>query len=225
MTPRDTASADSAFADTAFTPLTVPRVGETPTDLRGEADRARTRGYAEGFAQGRRVALDEGRVRQTTEEARMQQHRMAYLVQRGSALSAVHASSAALDQRIDELSALAGDRIEELAIELATAILGVELSDPARSASHALRRALAVMPVERWTRVAFSPSDGAILREDEDAAATLHGIELVESASVDPGGAIVEVEDGAVDTRITRALARAVEALRGDGDQPAEVLA
>jgi len=231
MTTTDTAFTHAAFTDTAssdtaaFTPLVVPRVGETPTDLRGEADRARTRGYADGFAEGRRVAVDEGRVQQAAEETRMQQHRTAYLSQRGAALSAVRSSSEALDQRLGELSTLAADRIEELALELATAILGVELSDPARSASHALRRALAEMPVERWTRVAFSPEDAAILRADEDAATTLHGIQLAESASVDPGGAIVEVEDGAVDTRIMQALARAAVALSGGSDQPAEVLA
>jgi flagellar assembly protein FliH len=220
MTP-----SDAAFTGNAFTPLVVPRVGETPTDLRGEADRARTRGYADGFAEGRRVALEEGRLQQAAEEARMQQHRMAYLTQRGTTLNAVRASSEALDQRLDELSTLAADRIEELAVEFASAILGVELSEPARSASHALRRALAEMPVERWTRVAFSPQDAAILREDEDAGATLHGIQLVESASVDAGGAIVEVEDGAVDTRIMHALARAAAALSGGSDQPAEALA
>ncbi|WP_223628675.1 FliH/SctL family protein [Microbacterium sp. EST19A] len=225
MTPSDTPFTASAFTDTSFTPLTAPRVGEIPIDLRAEADRARTRGYAEGFAEGRRIALDEGRMQQAAEESRMQRQRAEYLAQRGSVLSAVRASSDALDQRVAELSAVASDRIEELALELATAILGVEVSDSARSASHALRRALAEMPVERWTRVAFSPQDGAILREDEDAVATLQGIQVVESASVDAGGAIVEVEDGAVDTRIVQALARAAVALRGDGDQQPEVLA
>lgn len=219
MTPSDT-----AFSESAFTPLVVPRVGETPTDVRGEADRARTRAYAEGFAEGRRVALDEGRMQQAAETARMQEHRVAYLTQRGSALAAVQASSAAFDQRIEELSTLSADRIEELAVDLATVILGAELSDVGRSASHALRRALGEMPVERWTRVTFSPQDSAILHADENAAATLQSIQVVESASVDPGGAIIEVEDGAVDTRIVRALARAVGALGHEGDQPAEVL-
>ncbi|KJL27770.1 FliH/SctL family protein [Microbacterium oxydans] len=225
MTPSDASFTDTAVAGTAFTPMVVPRVGETPTDLRGAADRARTRGYADGFAEGRRAALDEALVQQAADDARMQQHRTAYLAQRGSALSAMQASAAALDQRMGELSMLAADRIEELALELATAILGVEVSDPARSAAHALRRALAEMPVERWTRVVFSPQDAAILREDEDAAAALHGVRFAESDSVDPGGAIVEVEDGAVDTRIVQALARAGAALSGGGGQSAEVLA
>ena len=155
----------------------------------------------------------------------MREHRAAYLAQCDSALSAVRASSDALDQRIGELSALATDRIEELALELATTILAAELSEPARSASHALHRALVEVPVDRWTRVTFSPQDAAVLREETDAVATLNGVDLVESASVDRGGAIVEVEHGAVDTRISQALARAAAALRGDGDQQAEALA
>jgi flagellar assembly protein FliH len=210
--------------DTAFTPLIVPRVGETPADLRGEGDRARARGYAEGFAEGRRIALDEGRTQNADDQARRQQEHAQYVARCESALQAVRESAALFDQRADELAGLASARIEELAVDLATAILGVELSDPGRSASHALRRALAAMPVQRWTRVSFAPQDGAALREDADAAASLQGIEMIVDASVGAGGAIVEVADGAVDARITQALARAAAALRGDDDQPAGVL-
>lgn len=212
-------------SDTAFQPLVVPRVGETPTDPRGEADRARTRGYAEGFAEGRRVALDEGRRQQVLDAARREQERENDLRVRTSALTAVRASADALDQRTAQVSTLAAERIEELAVQLATAILGAELSDPARSAAHALRRTLAAMPVERWTRVVLSPQDAAVLREDAAAAAILDGIELREAASVTPGGAIVEVADGAVDTRIVQALARAAAVLAGDGEQHAGVRA
>ncbi|GGM51846.1 FliH/SctL family protein [Microbacterium saperdae] len=206
-------------SDTAFTPLVVPRVGETPTDLRGEADRARIRGYAEGFAEGRRIALDEARSQNVIDQTHAAQERALYLERRSSALRAVHEAAEAFDLRAEELAALTADRIEELAVDLARAILCVELSDPARSASHALRRALAEMPVQRWTRVTFSPQDGAILREDADAEGTLDGIEMRVAASVGQGGAVVEVADGAVDTRIAQALARAAAALRGDGDE------
>lgn len=208
--------------DTGFTPLVVPRVGEPPTDLRGEGDRARIRGFAEGFADGRRVALDEGRAQNAVDQARAEHEREEFLVRRESALQAVHESAVCFDQRAEELAALTAERIEELAVDLATVILGVELSDPARSASHALRRALAEMPVQRWTRVSFSPQDGATLREDTDAVATLHGIEILDTAAVGPGGAVVEVVDGAVDTRIEQALDRAAAALRGCGEGSAE---
>ena len=153
----------------------------------------------------------------------MQELQELYLHERGSGLRALETAQAALDQRIDELSTLAADRVEELAVMLATTILGAELSDPARSAAHALRRALAEMPADRWTRVAFSVQDARVLQEEESTIDALRGIQVSVSPAVDNGGAIVEIENGAVDTRITAALARAAAALDGD-DQVAEVI-
>lgn len=214
------------LSDTAFTPLVVPRVGETPTDVRDEAARARTRGYAEGFAEGRRIALDEARAQRAAEAERLQQERDARAVRYESALTALDDARSAVADRVRTTSALSADRIEELAVELAAAILGAELSDPARSAAHALRRALAEMPVDRWTRVAVHPRDGEILRADADAVAALHGVEMIDDASVSPGGAIVQIADGAVDVRVAEALRRASDALSGgdrddDGDREA----
>ncbi|MFK3833723.1 FliH/SctL family protein [Microbacterium sp. NPDC087868] len=210
------------LSDTAFTPLVVPRVGETPTDVRDEAARARTRGYAEGFAEGRRIALDEARAQRAAEAERLQQERDAQAVRYESALTALDDARSAVADRVRTTSALSADRIEELAVELAAAILGAELSDPARSAAHALRRALAEMPVDRWTRVAVHPRDGEILRADADAVAALHGVEMIDDASVSPGGAIVQIADGAVDVRVAEALRRASDALSG-GDRDADV--
>lgn len=209
--------------DSALTPLVVPRIGATPEDARSEADRARSRGYADGFAEGRRVALEEARREQALEQGRMRMLRETYLHERDTALSALRGARLALDERTALLSEVAAGRIEELAVELATAILGVELSDPARSAAHALRRALEAVPMGLWTRVTLSDRDGETLREDADAAHLLDGIEVVTESDVDPGGALVEIEDGVVDTRIREALRRAVDALHG-ADEHGEVL-
>ncbi len=210
--------------DSALTPLVVPRIGATPADARSEADRARTRGYADGFAEGRRVALEEARAERAREDERLRMMREAYLHERGTALSALRGSRLALDERTALLSEVTAARIEELAVELATAILGVELSDPARSAAHALRRALDAVPVGLWTRVTLSERDGETLREGADAAHLLDGVEVVTASDVDPGGALVEIQDGAVDTRVAEALRRAVDALRGADEQGVEVL-
>lgn len=210
--------------DSAFTPLVVPRVGETPIDIRSETDRARTRGYAEGFAEGRRIALDEAQLQQTAQQERMQELRELYLHERGSAMRALGAAQNALEQRVAELSGLTADRIEELAVDLATTILGAELSDPARSAAHALRRALTEIPVGRWTRVAFSEQDTLMLLADAQTIEPLEGVEITASNVVDPGGAIVEIENGAVDTRIVESLARVASVLRRDDDLDAEVI-
>ena len=212
------------MSDPAFTPLVVQRVGETPIDVRSETDRARTRGYADGFAEGRRLALDEAERQQHVQQQRMQELQELYLHERGSALRALEAAQALLAQRIDELSMLTADRIEELAVDLATTILGAELSDPARSAAHAVRRAIAEVPVDRWTRVSFSEHDARILQSDAPAIEPLRGVDIVVSHSVDAGGAIVEIEDGAVDMRVDAALARAAAALHGDDEVGLEAI-
>ncbi|MFF7292680.1 FliH/SctL family protein [Microbacterium sp. NPDC008134] len=205
-------------SDTAFTPLVVPRVGETPTDVRDEARRARTRGYAEGFAEGRRIALDEARAQQVVVAERLQRERDAHAERSASALAALDDARSALGERVGAMSALSVDRIEELAVELASVILGAELSDAARSAAHAFRRAVAEMPVDRWTRIAVHPQDAAILRGDADAAAALQGVDMIDDASISPGGAIVQIVDGAVDLSVADALRRAGAALRGGVD-------
>ncbi len=207
-------------SDSVFTPLVVPRVGEPAPDVREETERARARGYADGFAEGRRIALDEGRrqqvVAQERAEAMLGDHRMRWT----AALQALQAAETQLTRRVDDVSTASIERIEELAVELATAILGVELSDPARSAAHAVRRAATEMPVDRWTRVTLNDRDAALLEAEADsgdlADAWPTRVDVVASAAVDPGGAVVEIEAGAVDTSIMRALTRARAALVGE---------
>ncbi|MFB4351990.1 FliH/SctL family protein [Microbacterium sp. LS_15] len=210
--------------DSAFTPLAVPRVGETPIDLRGEADRARTRGYAEGFAEGRRIALEQARVEQEENALRMTALQQAFAERAQSAADAVRDAQSALAQRIDDVASLDAALIEELALELAVEIVGVELADPARSAAHALRRALDAVPQTRWTRVVFSERDVVTLR-DADALTTMSDLEITSSPSVDDGGVIVDIGDGSVDARIGPAFARARSVLRGvDEGSPEEAL-
>lgn len=206
--------------ETDFTPIPVPRLGETPLDLSAETERARDRGYADGFAQGLRSALERGELQQAAELDRMRQSHAAHVRERDAAVSAVRASQDALEERIALLSELSARRIEALAVELAAAILGAELADPARAAAHALRRALEQMPISRWVSVTFDEADARTLQQDPDAAATLSGIEVVAAPGLGAGSAIVEIEAGAVDARIAEALARAVAALDGDDDPP-----
>lgn len=212
------------MSDSTFLPLVVPRVGGAPADVRDAEERARARGYADGFAEGRRIALEQAQEQQRAEQRRMQDLIDSYLHQRGSLLSALQAAQVHLEERVRDVSDLAAERTEALAVELATVVLGVELSDPARSAAHALHRALAEMPLDRWTRVQLSPRDLETLEADAGAEPILRGIEVTSSPTVDPGGALIEIEDGAVDTRIVRAFARVAAVLDIDGDGRADSL-
>lgn len=207
-----------AVLDSDFTPLPVPRLGEAPLDVRAETERARTRGYADGFAHGLGLAARRADEERAAERRRDERQRLADLRERAAALTAIRRSQDRLDERVAMLSELSAWRIEELATQLAEAILGAELSDPARSASHALRRALEHTPVDRWVRVTLDERDARVLLEDADAAQLLETIEVVSACGLGPGGAVVEIQDGAVDTRVGAALARASAALRGPED-------
>lgn len=208
--------------DSAFTPLVMPRVGEAPVDIRAEAEQARARGYAEGFAEGLRRARGEAADQAAVAERRQRELAEAYLHQRGSALRALDAARDALDARAVGLREVAVDDIEQLALELASTILGAELSDPARTAAHALRRAIAEVPVERWTRALLSEQDARTVEADDELRGLTAGVEVIGSSAVDPGGAVIEIEDGAVDTRIHAALRRVQAALRRDVEDGVE---
>jgi flagellar assembly protein FliH len=208
----------SDVLDTAFTPLVVQRVGEVPLDRSGEVERARTRAHADGYAAGRRLASEQAGAERMLQQEQMRQHEEEFALQRTAALHALDAAQARLDALTSQLSATTIDRIEALATELAAAIIGAELSDPARSAAHALRRAVDEMPVTRWTKVTFSSEDQRMLLADEQAHDLLRDVEVAYAADVGSGGAIVEIEHGAVDTRIHEALARARASLTGQED-------
>jgi flagellar assembly protein FliH len=103
-------------------------------------------------------------------------------------------------------------------------VLGTELSDPARAAAHAVRRAVAEVPVEQWTRVVLSEQDARTVHDDDALSEVVSGVEVIGSPSVDAGGALVEIEDGAIDTRIREALRRVHAALEGKADQGEEIV-
>lgn len=209
--------------DSAFTPLVMPRVGEPPRDLRAETEQARARGYADGYAEGLRRARDEAAHQADLSQRRERELSETYLHQRSSALRALGAARDALDARTESVRAVAAEAIEQLAVELAETILGAETSDPARAAAHAVRRAVAEAPVDRWTKIFLSERDAPIVEADDDLRDLIAGIDVVASSAVDPGGALVEVEDGEIDIRIVQALRRAQAELRRETESDGRI--
>ena len=195
------------MTDAAFTPLVPPRLGGSAPapDARAITEKARVRGYADGFAEGRRRAEQELAHARAELAARTAQH---------TALAAVDAVRSDLRARVAGLVAADAERVEELAIDLAEAILDVELSDAARSAAHSVRRAVAEAPVSTWVRVHLAERDAQTLRDG--GVSVMTEAEIVVSTDVDAGGAVVELADARVDTRLSSAFARAREALRID---------
>ena len=202
------------MTDATFTPLLPPRLGGSAPDARAISEKARVRGYADGFAEGRRRAEEELAHARAALEARTAQHDADAREALRTALAAVDAVRSDLDGRLASLGASDAERVEELAIDLAEAILDVELSDAARSAAHAVRRAVAEAPVSTWVRVHLAERDARTLRDGGSPIMT--ATEIVVSTDVDAGGAVVELGDARVDTRVSSALARTRAALRDD---------
>lgn len=208
------------MTDATFTPLVPPRLGGSVPDARAISEKARVRGYADGFAEGRRRAAEELAQARVALEARIAQQEAEARETLRTALAAVDAVRTDLDGRLAALVAADAERLEELAIDLAETILDGELSDAARSAAHAMRRAVAEAPVSTWVRAHLAERDVRTLRDS--ASPVLATAEVVASDAVDAGGAIVELADARVDTRVSSALARARAALRNDeGGEPA----
>ncbi|WP_295780057.1 FliH/SctL family protein [uncultured Microbacterium sp.] len=198
------------MSESVFAPLVPPRIGDAPADPRGATEKARARGYADGFARGRRDAREE-------RDRLVEQLRTDAVHRAAEAQLAVDTALAALDAARVELQASAAalvgmdaGRVELAAVELARVILDAELSDTARSAAHALRRAADAAPASTVVRVLLHPRDA------RTAGAGGDGIPIHPSDDVDPGGAIVELREGRVDARIDAALQRVRAALTAD---------
>lgn len=206
----------TAVTDSAFTPLVLPRVGDVAVDARAVSERARVRGYAEGFAEGRRRAQAELDLARREDAQRIARREAAAREELQSALAALDAARGDLTAAVAGLVGTDAARIEDLAIEMARLILGTELSDPASSAAHALRRAATEVPASAWLRLHLHERDLRILR-DGGVDGLPGSVEIVASDTVDAGGAIIEIENASVDLRIVAALDRARDALDGGG--------
>ncbi|WP_295827697.1 FliH/SctL family protein [uncultured Microbacterium sp.] len=203
------------MSESVFTPLVLPRVGEERTDARTVADKARARGYADGFAEGRREARAELERERLEADERFAAREAAAQAAHRAALSGLGEARARLEDGIAAIVASDLRRLEELAVEMAAAILGAEMSDAARSAAHAVRRAAAQTPRSTWVRVRLNERDVRTLGTLVGPSLP-EGVEVVVGADVDPGGAVVRIAHGSVDTRVAAALERARAALSID---------
>lgn len=218
-------------SDTAFAPLSIPVLTETEQEQTALAS-ARARGYATGFADGRRAAAEEQAAwLAAAEEARAAQEeqlaaRIAVLAQ------ALRAAAVELREATVPVLAEVEDVLVEAAFELASAVVGDALSDRVAAARAAVARALSGETAGEVAVVRLNPDDLALLVEAEAEAqaqeqadpegnartgsALATGIpapRLVPDPSIAPGDAVGELPAGWLDARISTALARAGEAL------------
>ncbi|MGP7960198.1 FliH/SctL family protein [Sanguibacter sp. A247] len=196
-----------------FAPAQLAVVSESRTASVRES--ARVAGHAAGWAAGARAAADAAvaaaqRVAQRTEAAEADAR-----ARLNDALRTLGAAAGAAASREAGVVEDATATLVALAIDLAEAIVGVELSRDEFSARAALTRALELPATTGPVVVRLNPTDLAHVRamcERGDHALPAH-VTLAEDATLERGDAVSELPTGHLDARLGTAMARLRAAL------------
>lgn len=226
------AAASAAVAVAApVVPLVLPTLGDAAdpgggADVPGAAtagDAARAAGWAAGYAAGARRAAEVAAEQARLAEAERAEAEARRRAEHAAALEALARAARAAAERELPLLSEAERTLHAAAVELAEAILGVELSDATGSARAALARVLE----HPWTpddvTVRLHPRDLAAA-EAERARGTLDvpdGVRLEADPHLQPGDAVARHPEGYLDARVGTALERARAALAGTAGEGA----
>lgn len=182
---------------------------------------ARAVGYAQGWSQG----LREAAATQAAEIEQARAQRAAALraqsAEVGSAVQAVLRAADRLDRTALALTDELSDTMLRAAVELATVLLGQELSDPMVAARSVLARVLAHAPADQSITVYLSPAEYATLT-GPDGPALLSGLDAGVAArlklecdpALAPGDATARSAATSIDATLTTAIARLREYAR-----------
>ncbi|GAA4932264.1 hypothetical protein GCM10025331_15910 [Actinoplanes utahensis] len=178
---------------------------------------ARTTGYAEGWAQGKREAAEAAEAA----TARAHAAEEAYEQRRSAALNrAVNALGRAVTDLENQLMPTFTELQEVVlasAWDLAEAIIGRHLRDDPERGADALRRAVTAAPEHGDMTVSLHPDDfRSLVGEGSGEGFDFEGrrITLRPGPGLQPGDAVAETGTATVDATIAAAVDRAREALR-----------
>ncbi|MCL2850074.1 MAG: flagellar assembly protein FliH [Micrococcales bacterium] len=181
-----------------FVPLVEP---DDDTATMATHEQARAAGFAAGFAAGSREAAKVAAADASTACQRAEAAEATRAEEHAEAMATLAAAvDAVRSARVPVLDA-AQDQLHAAAIELAAAVLGVELSDAPTAARAALAR-VALPAVAGDVVVRMCPRDA-------DVVVAPAGMRVVADARLAHGDAVVEHGDGELDARIASALDRA----------------
>lgn len=181
-----------------------------PVGVDREASRAA--GFAAGFAAGARAAAraaEGGRRRAAVERAAADREAAARIV---AAVAALETAAAAARARTAPVLDEATETLHRQALELARAVLGVELRDEATAAAAALARVRAAVRADEVVEVRLHPDDVAALAGLPELPV---GVLLVADTGLRRGEAVAEHREGWLDGRIEAAFDRALAVLEG----------
>ncbi len=182
----------------------------SPNDLFGvnptgpwaaDLDEAYQKAYGEGQAEGRAQGFQEG-LRNAEAETR-------------ASTDAYAVSLEALLAKLDERMTLAAEELAEhttaLALEIAEAILGRELSTTTNPGVEALARCMRVAPETGDIIAHLHPDDAALLGESSQIQGRT--LTVIPDPLLERGDAVVKVDETMLDGRILKALERVAEVL------------
>jgi len=167
------------------------------------AEAAVRRGYDEGYAEGLRAASKD-----TAREKEAGVQRVA------SAVAALGQAVTAVRTAHDELRTEARGSVPTFAFAVLEAVFGRELQLAAHPAREAIARALALDESTQPATIRVNPADVDTLG---DLSSTREFC-VVADASVEPGGAVVDIEDATLDGQLGTALERVRRVLLGAGN-------
>lgn len=201
---------DRTVATVAFPALDAPGEADLPTQRAGAS--AHAAGFAAGFAAGARAASRAAAQARVVAEERALADDRRRAAEHAAALAALDAAVRGARSQTAPVLAEAQATLHRCALELATAVLGVELSDGPTGAVAALARVAAadVEPVV----IHLNPDDLRALGADPQLP---EGARLVADPSLARGDAVADLADGWLDARIGAALERARAALETGG--------
>lgn len=214
-------------AERVFAPTQLPAASAGTSVVR---EQARVAGYAAGWAAGSRAASEAAQHAAQRVAVRAADAEDEARARLGDALRTLGAAAGAAASRESSVLADATATIVLLALDLAEAIIGVELADGERSARSTLARALTATAPGETVVVRLNPHDHLELQEAcADRSLELPaGVSLVDDATLARGDAVSELPSGHLDARLGPAVERLREALDelvSEGDNLGEILA
>jgi flagellar assembly protein FliH len=178
---------------------------------------ARTTGYAEGWAEGKRdsaAASEAAAARAVAAEEAYEQRRTTALA---SAVNALGRAVTGLEDQLMPTFTELQEVVLASAWDLAEAIIGRNLRDDSDRGADALRRAMTAAPEHGDVTVSLHPDDYRSLAGEGSGQDFDFGgrrIVLRPDPGLRPGDAIAETGTATVDATIAAAVSRAREALR-----------
>ncbi|GHG55812.1 hypothetical protein GCM10011331_22750 [Flavimobilis marinus] len=205
-------------AETTEARFTAARLTVLGDDRSREArERGRVAGYAAGWAEGSRAAVAAAETQAAQLAARDRENRAHAAARVEAATATLRLAAQAADERALQGLETARGTLATLALELARAVVGHELSRDGFSARSALVRALAVPDDVVVHTIRMNPDDLATLTAlraaDELDVVLPTDVRLVADATLAAGDAVSEFPGGYLDAQISTAFDRAAAAL------------